>query len=206
MSTLIRFSFQLGKCINRKTEIDHGFLSRWWIGGKRRKVRKVSFTLKWTSRWCDVYFERFSSFCRLMFLYWAWFSYLWKDWENSFHYWRIYNQNYRTLNWIHTDEVPEHSNSMWTVCCVTWLWLWKGCGLIFHCLALSRRSEVLALTHKVFHNATAALHMGKLTSRNIAWLFFLLQPINNTELLLSLPCEHCWQLQLVWGLKKMLKV
>lgn len=40
-------------------------------------------------------------------------------------------------------------------------------------------------------------------AENIAWLFFLL--LANTQNL-TLPCEHCWQLRLIWGLRKMLNV
>lgn len=75
-------------------------------------------------------------------------------------------------------KVPECSNNISIVCVkkaclqLMWLWLWeekKSCRLIFHSLALSRRSEVLGWTLKDFHNASGALFMGRVASRNIAW-------------------------------------
>lgn len=121
----------LGKCINRKTEIKRGFLSSGWIEAKHnKKLWKVSFMWNWTSRWCDVYFKRFLSFAVWCFSTGP-NSVICGKIEKMASIIATFIVKTRTLNYIQTVKVPECSNNMCTVCFVMWMWLWKGCRLIF---------------------------------------------------------------------------
>lgn len=94
----------------------------------------------------------------------------------------------RTLDQIHTVHVPEWQHVKGVLRNVAVVV--KRLQAHFPSFSAQQRiRSPCTNTHKVFRNATAALHADKLTSRDTAWLFFLHQPINNTELLLLLPCD-----------------
>lgn len=175
---------------------------------------------KWTSWWCDVYFERFLSFRRRMWVFFfsslfsfslARLSYLWKDWENRFHYCHIYNQKLG-----HSIRFTRSKcQSATTTTCAAHN---GGCNCkkrlqpCFFCFCFFPPTALFSARHKIRSPCAGTQGLSQCDwgiargpswqAENIAWLFLLLQPMNKTYAVLSLPCGHCWQVRLVWSLKK----
>lgn len=87
----------------------------------------------------------------------------------------------------------------------------KGCGLVLFFFFFPP-TALFSARHKIRSPCTGTQGLSQCDwgiargpswqAENIAWLFLLLQPMNNTYAVLSLPCGHCWQVRLVWSLKK----
>lgn len=160
-------------------------------GGHHAEVWKLSFRVKVNFLTMCLLWE-IPLVCRLMFFFfslplfpfcWAWFSYLWKDWESSFNFCHIYYQDED----IRTVHEPECNNDgMRAVCGVQK----RGRDLQKKEAAASpppppappqQNPQLLGAWHKIRSPCTDTQGLSqcdwgiaKLTSWDIAWLSVLL--------------------------------